>query len=139
VPTPGGVQLRWYAPQNINSSNPIPIASNPINIIGIGSTYDAYLAVSETNFLGTITALAPTAGCTGAVTATALTAPPGNLPTAAPYTVLTYYDIDATAVVASGSVCTLSFQDNYVPSSGPTPAPVTINVIVTSGSNGSFQ
>jgi len=141
VPTPGGVQLRWYTPQSLStSSNPLPISSNPINIIGLGSTYDAILAVSETNFLGTITQLAPSAACTGAVTATAYTTAspaPAVLPTAAPDTTLTYYDVDAIAVVASG--CTLSYQDNYVSSSGSTPAPVTINVVVTSGSNGSFQ
>jgi len=144
VPTPGGVQLRWYTPQSVaTSTNPLPISSAPISLIGLGATYDAILAVSETNITSVapstfaISALAPSAGCTGNVTATPLTTVPSSLPTQAPYTILTYYDVDATAVVASG--CTLSYQDNYVPASGPTPAPVSINVIVTAGSGGQFQ
>src|SRR5471032_2142227 len=136
VPKPGGVSLRWYSPNFAVQANPQPFANTPINLVGLGATFGVLLVASEANFVGTISAPTLSAGCTGNVTSAALAAAPASITGAVPGSVAFYYTVSAAAVPAAA--CTLTFQDNYVPLAGPTPAPVPIGVSVTTA-GGTFQ
>ena len=52
VARPSGVALRWYTPNYLTQSPPLPIAAGPINLIGTGTTFQPILAISESNYIG---------------------------------------------------------------------------------------
>jgi len=85
VPAPGGVILRWYTPNYVTQSPPVPVTSGPINLIGLGALFASVLQISEQNYIG---GFAPanvktSAGCAG-VPPFATIAANGTVPTGLP-------------------------------------------------------
>jgi hypothetical protein len=139
VPTPAGVQMRWYLPNYAVTSAPVPQAASPINLVGTGATFASILAISEQNYVGGFAPAKVTtsAGCAGFATAAAATTPAG-LPTAAPGSSLVYYTVTGVAAVNTAGGCTVTAADSYVPLTGPVNASASIGVAITTVS-GVFQ
>jgi len=140
VAKPTGVALRWYTPNYLTQSPPLPIAAGPINLVGTGATFSSILAISEANYVGGFPAakVAVSAGCTGFATVVANATTPAGLATAAPGSSLVFYTVTGVAAVATVGGCTVTATDSYVPLSGPTNPPVSIGVSITTNS-GMFQ
>lgn len=140
VAKPTGVALRWYTPNYLTQSPPLPIAAGPINLVGTGATFSSILAISEANYVGGFPAskVAVSTGCTGFATVVANATTPTGLATAAPGSSLVFYTVTGVAAVATAGGCTVTATDSYVPLTGPTTAPATIGVSITTNS-GTFQ
>jgi hypothetical protein len=140
VAKPSGVALRWYTPNYLTQSPPVPISAGPINLVGTGATFASVLAISEANYVGGFPAakVVVSAGCTGFATVAAASTTPTGLPTAAPGSSLVYYTVTGVASVNTAGGCTVTATDSYVPLSGPTNPPVSIGVSITT-SSGTFQ
>jgi hypothetical protein len=138
VPAPGGVILRWYTPNYVTQSPPVPVTSGPINLIGLGALFASVLQISEQNYIG---GFAPanvktSAGCAGVppfATIAANGTVPTGLPTAAPGTSVIYYTVTGGAAVNTTGGCTISATDSYT-----TPSTANIGVSITTVS-GVFQ
>lgn len=147
VAAPAGVVLRWYTPQAVVSNVPIPQTAGPIDLVGLGSNYQAYLAISEQNYVQGFPA-ATTVNCAPNVTVTADATTPTGLPTPSPATPtsassLAYYTVLAPTsdVLPLAATCVITAQDSYVPTSPastPTNSPQSISVQVT-GNSGTVQ
>lgn len=128
VPAAGGVVLRWYSANYLNFSPPVPAPPGPVNLPGTGSLFAAFLAISEQNYIGGITAAnVVLSGCVpaGAV-AIAPVATPTGLPTAAPGNTLVYYTVTGTA---GSTTCLITASDSQTPASS-----ANVGVVVTGGS-----
>ncbi len=121
VAKPSGVALRWYTPNYLTQSPPLPIAAGPINLVGTGATFSSILAISEANYVGGFPAakVVVSAGCTGFATVVANTATPAGLAAAAPGSSLVFYTVTGVAPVNTTGGCTVTATDSYVPLSGP--------------------
>jgi hypothetical protein len=134
VARPSGVALRWYTPQSLIQSPPVPQSASPINLVGTGTTLAAVLAISENNYIGGFPAakVVVSAGCTGFATVTLAATPPSPLPTAAPGNTVVYYTVSGAAALLVGT-CTVTATDSYVPLAPGTPNPsAAIGVEITS-------
>jgi hypothetical protein len=141
VAKPSGVALRWYTPQSLIQSPPVPQSATPINLVGLGATYSAVLAISEANYVGGFAAnkVVVSAGCAGFATAVADATPPPPLPTAVPGSSVSYYTVTGVAAVATTGGCTVTATDSYVPLAPGTPNPsAAIGVEITTNT-GTFQ
>jgi hypothetical protein len=136
---PAGVVLRWYTPNYLTQSPPIPISSGPINLIGLGTLFASILQISEQNYVsGFAAANVVTTGCAGFATIAPVATPTG-LPTTAPGSSMTYYTVTGVNAVTTASGCFVGASDSYVPLAPGTPNPqATIGVSITT-STGTFQ
>lgn len=134
VAKPTGVALRWYLPNYLTQSPPVPQSAGPINLVGLTSLFSTVLAISENNYVGGFPAakVVVSAGCTGFATVVADTTTPTGLPTAAPGSSLVYYTVTGVAAVLTTGGCTVTASDSYVPLAPATPNPsATIGVEIT--------
>lgn len=125
VAKPTGVALRWYLPNYLTQSPPVPQSAGPINLVGTGLTFASVLAISENNYVGGFPSakVVVSAGCTGFATVVPATSTPTGLPTAAPGTSLVYYTVTGTAAIVTTGGCTVTATDSYVPLAPATPNP----------------
>ena len=130
VPTPGGVVLRWYLPNYITQSPPVPQSASPINLAGTGSLFASILAVTEQSYVGGLASVAASGGCTGFATVAANTTTPTGLPTAAPGNTLTYYTVTGTNAVSTTGGCNVTATDNQ---STPSAASIAVEITTTTG------
>ena len=136
VARPSGVALRWYLPNYLTQSPPVPQSAGPINLVGLGSVFATVLAISENNYVGGFpaakVAISAWAAPGSATLAVANTTTPTGLPTAAPGTSLVYYTVTGAATVLTTGGCTVTATDSYVPLAPGTPNPsVAIGVEIT--------
>jgi hypothetical protein len=134
VAKPSGVAMRWYLPNYLTQSPPVPQSAGPINLVGTTSLFATVLAISEANYIGGFPAskVVISPGCTGFATVVANATPPTGLPTAAPGTSVVYYTVTGTNAVLTTGGCTVTATDSYVPLAPATPNPsATIGVEIT--------
>ncbi len=129
VPTPGGVVMRWYGANYLNFSPPVPAPPGPVNLPGTGPLFAAYLAISEQNYIGGITAgnVVLSACVPAGAVVIAPVAAPTMLPTAAPGNTLLYYSVTG---AAGSTTCLITATDSQT----PTASSANVGVVVTGGS-----
>ena len=110
-------------------SPPVPAPPGPVNLPGTGPLFAAYLAISEQNYIGGITAgnVVLSACVPAGAVVIAPVAAPTMLPTAAPGNTLLYYSVTG---AAGSTTCLITATDSQT----PTASSANVGVVVTGGS-----
>jgi len=133
VAAPGGVQIRWSAPNYASLAAPVPQNAGPVNLIGTGVVFASLIAISETAFIQPFQGPIVSAGCGTNLTVAAAT-PNANLFAAVPSSsTVAYYTVSSAAPFTSAANCSISVGDSAIPASTGT-----IGVVAT-GSSGGVQ